>query len=407
MQQKRRIWALVLGIVGVLLVVASFVWRAVAVDALVKYPDDVDETPVYTGTFTLYIDPATTEPLPEPQEVALEVRRHVQVVESTDDLAVVKETLGLVATGVFDFTQENQYVMDRKTILNVADDRAWAYDPSNVVDRSGAYRLNFPLDTQSEPHTIYMNEGETTYEAVPDAAEPTGTVEGLSVLNFTADVPYVPVTEEYLATLDGALPNPLPRELSLQQLNPLLAEAGIDIPGLLPALLPALSEADRTAVVELAQQPIKLQYLLRNRGGDSVEPRTGGIVEVRDVEQNFAAAPDPELVPQLNDLLSRYTQVAGVPEVIERLGALAAEPIRIFDNTFTQTPESVAEIASSVEDLASMKDLAESTIPLVLLIAGIVLALVGLALFIFWPKRVRAATDGSMDAPTPPGGTSS
>ena len=136
MQQKRRAWALILGIVGVLLVVASFVWRAVAVDALVKYPDDVDETPVYTGTFTLYVDPATTEPLAEPQEVPLEVRRHVQVVDSTDELAVVKETLGLVATGVFDFTQETAFNNGFSPGLSTF--RTWAND--RIFSAVGVYK---------------------------------------------------------------------------------------------------------------------------------------------------------------------------------------------------------------------------------------------------------------------------
>ena len=224
----------------------------------------------------------------------------MQVTESTSELAVVHETLNLTATGLFDAVQENQYVMDRKTMLNVADDRAWAFDAANVVDRSGAYRLNFPLDNESIPYPIYLNETQTTYEAVPDSAQPTGTIEGLDVHNFKADVPYTPVTDTYLTALDGALPQPLPRELGLEQLTPLLAAAGIDIPGLLPALLPALNEADRTAILALAQQPVKLQYLLRNVGEDSVEVSTGGIVEVRNVEQNFAAAPDPALVPQLD-----------------------------------------------------------------------------------------------------------
>ena len=170
MAKRRRIWALVLGILGVLLVLGSFLWRSLASDALVKYPDDVDETPVYTGTVTLYVDPATAAPLPAPQEVPLEVRRHVQVTESTSELAVVHETLNLTATGLFDAVQENQYVMDRKTMLNVADDRAWAFDAANVVDRSGAYRLNFPLDNQSIPYPIYLNETQTTYQAMPDSA---------------------------------------------------------------------------------------------------------------------------------------------------------------------------------------------------------------------------------------------
>ncbi len=167
---------------------------------------------------------------------------------------------------------------------------------------------------------------------------------------------------------------------------------------------------------------MKLQYLLRNVGEDSVEVSTGGIVEVRNVEQNFAAAPDPALLPQLSDLLGRYTQVAGVPDALENLAKLAAEPIKIFDNKFSQTPESVADIADSVRDLRDLKSAAEDTIPLVLLIAGIVVALVGFGLFLFWPKRPKSdvgpgttpdpatplaegpGQDGSMVPPTTAGG---
>jgi hypothetical protein len=309
-------------------------------------------------------------------------------------------------------------------MLNVADDRAWAFDAANVVDRSGAYRLNFPLDNESIPYPIFLNETQTTYQAMPDSAQPTGTIEGLDVHSFKADVPYTPVTDTYLTALDAALPQPLPRELGLEQLTPLLAAAGVDIQGLLPALLPALNEADRGTILALAQQPVKLQYLLRNVGEDSVEVSTGGIVEVRNVEQNFAAAPDPALVPQLSDLLGRYTQVGGVPEALENLGKLAAEPIKIFDNKFSQTPEPVADIAGSVRDLRDLKSAAEDTIPLVLLIAGIVVALVGFGLFLFWPKRPKAdagpgtapdpatplaerpGQDGSMVPPTTAGGPS-
>ena len=54
------------------------------------------------------------------------------------------------AGDIVDATQTNVYVMDRRTLQNVADDRAYAFDPSNVVDRSGAYRLNLPFDTSSD-----------------------------------------------------------------------------------------------------------------------------------------------------------------------------------------------------------------------------------------------------------------
>jgi hypothetical protein len=77
-----------------------------------------------------------------------------------------------------------------------------------------------------------------------------------------------------------------------------------------------------------------------------------------------------------------------------------------------------------VRDLRDLKSAAEDTIPLVLLIAGIVVALVGFGLFLFWPKRPksdagpgtapdpatplaeRPGQDGSMVPPTTAGGPS-
>ena len=170
MQKRRRWWTLIVAILGVVLIVGSFVWTSVAVPKLVKYPSDVDETPVYTGTVTLYIDPATTAPIDPPKEFPLEVSRNIKTVESSSDLAVVKETASLKATGLFDSVQEQQYVMDRRSMRNVKDDRAWAFDSSNIVDRSPNYRINFPLDNKAVPTPIYSNEQASVYEANPDPA---------------------------------------------------------------------------------------------------------------------------------------------------------------------------------------------------------------------------------------------
>jgi hypothetical protein len=387
---KRRIWTLVIGIIGLLLVAGSFIWRSAVVDKLVIYPDDVDETPIYEGEVTLHVDPVSTAPLDPPRTFPLRVERHIQAVteETTSSTVVVKETIRLAAEGLFEGVEENQYVMNRETVQNLADPRAFAYDPANVVDRSGLYRIQFPFDTQEQPYPIYVNETGKSYDATPSG---TGEIEGLSVINFAADLGYEPASEPYLVNLDKALGTPLPRELTLDKLNPLLATAGIDIPALLPALLPALSEADREIVLGLAQRPVPLVYLFKASGSDAVEPSTGSIVEVRDLVQTVAAAPDPSVLPVLQDLLSRYTQVAGIPAALEALQRLAAEPIVLFENRFTQTEASIADIASTVSENADQKNLAENTIPNILLIAGIVLAVAGFALFAFWKKPSRGS----------------
>ena len=148
-------------------VASALLWWVFAVPTFVKYPTDLDVTPRYEGTFTLFVDRTTAAPLATPLRVPLEIERHIRALdkESGSSRVVVEETIRQTAGDLVDTTQTNVYVMDRRSMQNVADDRAYAFDPSNVVDRSGAYRLNLPFDTSSDStYTIYKNEIATTYE---------------------------------------------------------------------------------------------------------------------------------------------------------------------------------------------------------------------------------------------------
>lgn len=395
----RRVIGIIVAVVGVLAIVGSFVWRGVAVDALVKYPDDVDENPRYEGTVTLYLDQETYAPLETPVEAPLQVSRRIQAVEASSDLVVVRETLDLEAEGLFSGVQEHQYVMDRKEMVNVADDRAWAFTEDNPVDRSGSFRLQFPFDTEEQPYSVYKNEVGTTYETTLGGRGEAG---GLSTIDFGADQSDpLPVTDAYLTALDEL--TPLPRELTLEQLDPILKEAGIDVDALLPALLPALSPEDTQALLALAGAPIGLQYVYTFTGSDSVEPSTGSIVEVRDVVETLWATPDPAATEALGGILGKYPDVPEAVAATEALQTLATSPIKVFENSFSQTADSVEEIADTVSDNKSQKNLAESTVPTSLLIGGIVLAALGL-LLVFWPSKKQpdtASDAGSSDPDAP------
>ena len=159
-QPKRRFPRAVLPISAGLVAIA-LLWWTLAVPALVKYPTDLDVTPRYEGVFTLFVDPETATPLATPVEMPLDIERHIRSLgdESGASRVVVEETITQRAGDFVDATQTNVYVMDRRTLQNVADDRAYAFEPSNVVDRSGAYRLNLPFDTSSaSTYDIYKNE---------------------------------------------------------------------------------------------------------------------------------------------------------------------------------------------------------------------------------------------------------
>jgi hypothetical protein len=44
---------------------------------LVKYPTDLDVTPRYDGSFTLFVDPTTAAPLAAPRELPVEIERRL------------------------------------------------------------------------------------------------------------------------------------------------------------------------------------------------------------------------------------------------------------------------------------------------------------------------------------------
>jgi hypothetical protein len=399
----RRIIGIVLAVLGVLAFVGSFVWRSKAEPKLIRYPTDVDETPQYTGTVTIYLDPKTYAPLATPIDAPLSVSRHIQALgdQSSNARVVLSEQIKLNAEGQFSGDLDSQYVMNRKTMRNVNDDRAWAFSPDDKVDRSPAYRLAFPFDTPTKPYQIYKNEVATTYTAQP-AGE--GEVEGLKVKNFAADQSTpLPISPAYFTALNKI--TPLPTELTLDQLKPILKTAGIDIDALLQALLPSLAPEDTQTLLALAAQPIKLQYLYTFSGSDSVEPSTGSIVEVRDVVETLYATPDPTVLPTLTGVLDKYPTVQAAVEASSALGKLATNPIKVFENKFSQTPESVADIASTVKDKKSQKHLAESTIPNGLFVIGIVLAVVGVILAAMPRKKPPAEMSAEVAAEEAVAGT--
>ncbi len=356
-------------VVGVVLVVASMVWTAAAIPALVRFPTDLDRTLTYEGVVRVHVDPTTLAPLSEPVDYPLTIERHVQSVasDSSTDRVVVDESLRLVAAGLFDTTQTNRYVMDRRSMENVADDRAYAFTDANVVDRSPAFRLTFPLSTDAETHTVYKNEIATTYEATPIAGSTS--VAGLSVIEFEVDQAPVPISPAYQEALGAVVE--LPSAVPVATLEPLLAAQGIDLVATQTALLASLSPEDTSALLAILEAPVPIEYVEGFSGADAVEPTTGAIVEVSNVVESVGARPAPEVTAELVEILSHYPNVPLAVETSEKLQALAAEPIAVFENRFSQTEASVVDTAAQVADDRDQIDLVSDTVPGVLLALGI------------------------------------
>jgi Porin PorA len=382
------------------LAAATLAWMVVGVPTLVKYPTDLDVSPQYEGTFSLLVDPLTAAPLAEPVVMPLTVDRRIEAIEdeSGSSRVVVRETIHQVAGELLDVTQTNQYVMDRSSIENVADDRAFAFDPANVVDRSGSYRLNLPFDTsQSETYDMYKNEIDDTYGLVGDTETPTTDLEGLHLSNFVASVDEARLSDAYLTELNKTVP--LPDTMTLDQMKPQLLAAGIDVDALVTALTPVLTPEDAATLSSFAADPIPIEYVMSFDGQAAVEPVTGAEVRVS-VSESVGASPVLTSLPALQDVLSHYP---GVPEAVTASAALddlaAAPASPLFEYSYEQTPASVADVADTVTDMRRQVLLAKVWLPLALAAGAVVSLVVGAVVFL--RRRPRPIDTTGLEEPHP------
>ncbi|HEX6167611.1 MAG TPA: porin PorA family protein [Acidimicrobiales bacterium] len=368
--------------VGAGLALAAVAWMVIGVPTFVKYPTDVDASPRYEGDFRAFVD-FSMVPLDQPMEMPLTIDRHIEAIgnESGSSQVLVRETIAQKAGDLVDTTQTNEYVMDRSTLQNVADDRAFAFDEGNVVDRAGAYRLNLPFDTsRDETYEIYKNEIDATYMMAADTETPTSDIEGLELSNFTASVDEAPLSDAYLAELNDVVT--LPESLTLDELKPQLLAAGIDVDAVVTALTPVLTPEDAATLSEFASQPIPIDYVLTFDGTAAVEPVTGVEVSVANVE-TVGARPMLTSLPALQEVLSHYPDV---PEAVAASAAaddLATAPAtQLFQFDYAQTPASVADIADEARSMRRQVLAARVWLPLAL-VAGAVLSLaVGALVFV-------------------------
>jgi len=410
--RTRRRFPVTAAVVAGLLAVAAVVWLLVAVPALVKYPTDIDASPAYEGTFTLFVNPTSAAPLAQPLALPLTVGRHIQAVpeESTSSQVLVRETITQRAGTLIDTTQTNAYVMDRSTVLNVADPRAFAFEPTNVVDRSGMYRIHLPFGTSADgAKIVYSNDTGVGYRLTSDAANPTSDVEGLELLNFTGAGTDLPVTPAYLAQTRKSAP--LPESMTLDQMRPHLLAAGVDVDVLLTALAPRLNAEDRTTLASFATTPIPVEYVMTFSGRASVEPVTGSQVRVGS-DETLGVRPKPAAVTGLRGLLGRYRDVAeaaAADTALDRI--LNGSSIRVFQVRYEQTPASVADIAQHASSQRRQVQAVKVWVPVALAVAALIVLAVGLLLFrrrstaepinLVAGTDATSAVDTSQPAPVP------
>jgi hypothetical protein len=363
----------VLAASGAALLAGGLAWSAIAVPALVRYPGDLDVTTHLEGTLTLFSSP-DGRPLAEPMKLPLTIERHIDGVSASSDTALVKETVSLKGGTVVSTDSENVYAVDRRTLENVADPKAYAWTAANVTDRSGSYRLQLPFHLDGdETLRIWKNETGSTYELVRNADDPTTSVGGLELANFTGKAE-APLSPAYLAGLRQK--STLPETTTIAAIDQRLAD--VDLAAVIAGVRSVVSAEDAAALGQLLAAPIPVTYVSSFEGTTSVDPVTGTQVDVT-VHETIGARPDLAGLAALQPLLAKYISepaVQAAAKVLTGLHAAPASPILTYD--YSHTDATVADLAGRAEDQGTKIAIAERWVPTALVGAGAVLLAIAL-----------------------------
>lgn len=372
---------------GVILILGAILWWAIAVNALVKLPDDIESKSAYEGEITYYVNPATQEPLAAGEEMRmpLEVEREIMslAAEYDSSKAVIEEKVKTVVAGM-----ENPpggtasvFVLDRKTSENVNDDRAYDFVEGNTVERQGNYYPLLPFDTSNdEKYPIWKGEIGEGIEAEFLSEEE---LEGVTVYNFKgilgvdARKEVVPAYVEVLG---------LPSEVTFEALKPQLAALGVDVDALLATasqVIGAQSPEDLQALNAALQQSIPIKYYWAFEVETSVEPKTGAPVNVyKDIESMHMEV-DTSGLAGIFTILAKYSsdpvlgpQLAQLVQLQGQLGEM--EPTKVFEYSIAQTEDTVKAAIEDAKDGTGQINLVKVYIPWALLIVGALVLIIGL-----------------------------
>lgn len=388
------------GVVGIILVVVAIVWWVVLAPSLVKLPSDLDVKMDFEGTLTQYMDPATGQSLPEGQEMAIPftvLRTFASVSDKyTSSMAVCSDTIVMTAGGQASPAQITQYALDRKTRKCVESPENWAYAPEIVLnDRVGSYGPLLPGGMKvGETVSAFSNDVNKAFDV--KVAEKIDNWNGLGITAIKVDAArastdyYPPIAQAFLGSQG------LPMEITFAQLAAQLKAQGLDLEALLGALVSVASPEDLQALQALTQQPIKLLY--KQESGDVifVEAKTGATVGA-ELDRTTTVQPDASGLMGAFAIIGKYATDPTVGPVIaaamEAVPQLAQAPAsKVFNQSMKIVATSNESLAKEAQKNASLMGLVNMWIPLILVIVGFLLLVLGGFLMMRKPKVAASAS---------------
>jgi hypothetical protein len=314
---KRSKAALVILIIGIVILILTPVFKWVIGPTLVKIPDNINTTSVYEGTLTLFVDPTTLQVLPPdtPVKIPLAITRKdvSQPSKSNGNVAVVKETVAAVGPAGKTFLSWTKY---------------YAMDRKKSINVSGnnsdtnrqGYFILLPFFLQKKTYQMWDDDtaklGDAKFVAVKK-------IDGVKYKGITAYVYKV-------AGQDPTITPPLglPKTISGAEVKSILGNPNF-------------------AVTDTQQYPIT--YIKRTEATIVADQKTGTIVDLPDYNETY------------------YVDASTLGQGNIKIGALH----------YAQTPENVAQVIDDCAKYHNQIDLATTWIPLIMLILGVVLTVIG------------------------------
>jgi hypothetical protein len=391
MAAKRRGAKALVG-VGATLLAGALAWHLVAAPALVRFPTDLDKNVRFEGTVKLLADPLTAKQLPDPKTFPLTVDQHIRTVPSASDgqSTVVDVTVIEKAAPIIDSTQEHRYVIDRSSMLNVDDPRAYAFGAGHPVDRSGSYSFALPGGVQvGTTVPMYSNPLAAGLPATVHDNPPPVDTGGVDAREMAVSLTDAPLSEAYMDDMRSH--TPLPEVLSPAQLRSVLNERGLDLDALVAQLEPVLTPADAAILAEATTSQTRLRYVVSVESRSGVEPTSGLFIGLTQHEIVGIHADSPALV-RLGEMLGRYGQIPAAVDAQKAVDSLVAgAPVKVLEMQFGQAPAEIPASAAAVSETRSLYLAVTRMVPLGLAVLGLVALVTGLVRL----RRRRPAEDGS------------
>ena len=366
-------------------------WERVIQPALVKVPGDIHRVNHYTGTVTVYLDPVSGATLTTPATSPMTITRVTESVSGSTgaDTTVVRDSDTINALGQQQ-VQTNNFVLERRTVRNLNDARAFAFG-GTPVDRQGAFYPTLPFAVDNKrTYQIWNNEAGVRYPMRRADGAATTTTNGLHVLRMRGVLPTTPVASYYGPELTAL---GLPSSLTPDQLQAQLQVAGVNVTDVAAGLAKVLSADEMGTIIGTLASPLPLQYSTSLTGDALVEPDTGIVVRTHSVKR-FFVAPDPAAFTQVKTILDRHAADPFVKTVSENLISLVATPKPAFTLDYTTTPASVASMAKYADHQRTKVRLAKLYLPAALLLLATILSFCAL---LAWRKGERRAEPTFVD----------